>query len=77
MIPSKCIPPESTIYGEGMQSYVQEVMCDGRPFGAGGAQNVELVSKEAITNTILNYFISKHREQSVVDIDEHSDNVSK
>jgi hypothetical protein len=40
------IPLESTIYGEGMQLYMREVMCGGRQLGIEGPQNVEPISKE-------------------------------
>jgi hypothetical protein len=77
MIPSKRIPLESTIYGEGMQSYVWEAVRGGWQLGVEGAHNAKLLSKEATTNMILSYFISEHQEQLIMDFDEHSDDISK
>jgi hypothetical protein len=77
MIPSKRIPLESTIYGEGMHLYVREIVCGGRQFGAEGAQNVEPISKEATTNMIISYFKFEHQEQLVMDLDEHSNDIPK
>lgn len=56
---------------------MREVVHGGQQLGAKGAQNVESISKEAKTNMILSYFISEHREQSVMDFDEHSNDISK
>jgi hypothetical protein len=48
-----------------------------RQLSAGGAQNAELVLKEATANSILSDYISEHRELLVVDFDEHLDDISK
>ncbi len=77
MISSKWIPHESTVYGEVMQLYVREAVRGWRQLAAGGAQNAELVLKEATANSILSDYISEHREQLVVDFDEHLDDISK
>ncbi|CAK9236860.1 unnamed protein product [Sphagnum troendelagicum] len=60
-----------------VQLYVREAVRGWRQLAAGGAQNAELVLKEATANSILSDYISEHREQLVVDFDEHLDDISK
>ncbi|KAH8956913.1 hypothetical protein BDL97_07G066500 [Sphagnum fallax] len=57
--------------------YVREAVRGWRQSGPGGVQSADLVLKEATANSILTDYISEHREQLVVDFDEHLDDISK
>ncbi|CAM6032795.1 unnamed protein product [Sphagnum compactum] len=60
-----------------VQLYVREAVRGWRQSGPGGVQSADLVLKEATANSILTDYISEHREQLVVDFDEHLDDISK
>ncbi len=56
---------------------MREAVRGWRQSGPGGVQSADLVLKEATANSILTDYISEHREQLVVDFDEHLDDISK